>query len=55
MLLKVFIEDDDQPYTGNDYLDGMVQNLTLTPASSKSSATPVTITIYGQRLSDKTT
>ena len=54
MLFKVYIEDDDQPYTNNDYLDGMVQTLTLTPAASKSSATSVTINIYGQRPSDKT-
>jgi hypothetical protein len=54
VLFKVYIEDDDQPYSGNDNLDGMVERLTLVPSQSKSSASVTTITIYGQRDKDKT-
>jgi hypothetical protein len=55
VLFKVYIEDDDQPYTDNDPLDGMVQNLTLTPNPNWSSPTATTIIIYGLRNKDKTT
>jgi len=55
VLFKVYIEDDDEPYTRNDYEDGMVQNLSLTPAGSKATASETTITIYGLRANYKTT
>lgn len=54
VLFKVYIEDDDSPFTSNDYLDGMVQRLTLTPAKTKSQATSATIIMYGLRARDKT-
>ena len=54
MKLKVWVTDEDGIWSGDDDVDGLVQRLRLTPARSSAVASWTTITVRGQRSSDKT-
>jgi hypothetical protein len=51
---KVYVEDDDSPWTGNDPVDGLIEPLTLTPSPSQSLASYTTAVVRGVRPSHKT-